>query len=406
MLHDPTRHEALNASPWDEAAARAEIERIVATTVARFEAGGWWPIHPKDVDGDDPNEPPTSLYFGAIGTAWTVHYLQTLGAAPGQTRFDARFGELLERNRTWLAKVSTSDSTAAYLMGDTPVLMMAQEQAPNEERTKQLLALIDGNLDHPARELMWGSPGTMLAALFLYRRFGDERFADAFRRSAAQLRSQLKWSEEHGCHYWDQDLYGSHYTFLDAVHGFAATAAVLIRGRDLLPAEEGTAWQDLIVNTIEKTALRENGLANWPAYLVNPSPHPQKKLMQFCHGSPGFVICLADLPDPRLDELLLAAGEATWIAGPLNKGSNLCHGTGGNGYAFLKLYDRTGDARWLERARAFAMHGIRQTANDEREHGQLRYSLWTGDPGFAVYLWDCIRAKAAFPTLDVFYAAA
>ena len=57
------------------------------------------------------------------------------------------------------------------------------------------------------------------------------------------------------------------------------------------------------------------------------------------------------------------------------KGSNLCHGTGGNGYAFLKLHRRTGDPVWLERARAFAMTAIaqcRETARDEdhkeREH--------------------------------------
>jgi hypothetical protein len=31
--------------------------------------------------------------------------------------------------------------------------------------------------------------------------------------------------------------------------------------------------------------------------------------------------------------------------------------------------------------------------------------LWTGDPGFAIYLSDCLRAEAQFPTLDVFYAA-
>ncbi|WFU43082.1 lanthionine synthetase LanC family protein [Bradyrhizobium sp. CB82] len=36
-------------------------------------------------------------------------------------------------------------------------------------------------------------------------------------------------------------------------------------------------------------------------------------------------------------------GRFTWAAGPLTKGSNLCHGTGGNGYAFLKLYRRTND---------------------------------------------------------------
>jgi len=126
-------------------------------------------------------------------------------------------------------------------------------------------------------------------------------------------------------------------------------------------------------------------------------------LMQYCHGAPGFVVCLAGYPGDDLDDLLTAAGEATWAAGPLAKGSNLCHGTGGNGYAFLKLFDRTGDERWLDRARRFAMHGIAQTDAAARAHGAMRYSLWTGDPGFAVYLWDCIRGGAAFPTLDVFF---
>ena len=81
----------------------------------------------------------------------------------------------------------------------------------------------------------------------------------------------------------------------------------------------------------------------------------------------------------------------------------MCHGTGGNGYAFLKLYQRNGDPKWLARARAFAMHGIAQTEADALRHTLMRYSLWTGDPGFAIYLWDCLRGRAAFPTLDVFY---
>mgnify|MGYP001058394228 CR=1 FL=1 len=76
----------------------------------------------------------------------------------------------------------------------------------------------------------------------------------------------------------------------------------------------------------------------------------------------------------------------------------------GNGYAFLKLYERTGDATWLERARAFAMHGIAQTAGEWAQHGQGQYSLWTGDLGFAVYLWDCLTGRPRFPTLDVFFA--
>ena len=83
----------------------------------------------------------------------------------------------------------------------------------------------------------------------------------------------------------------------------------------------------------------------------------------------------------------------------------MCHGSGGNGCAFLKLFQRTGDALWLQRARAFAMHGIAQTEAHARQYGQGRYSLWTGDPGFAIYLWDCLQAQACFPTLDVFYGA-
>jgi hypothetical protein len=169
----------------------------------------------------------------------------------------------------------------------------------------------------------------------------------------------------------------------------------------LLDAARWKAWQECIVNTIVRTATCRDGQVNWRATLLAPEGGA-RFLMQFCHGAPGFVICLGDLPANDLDSLLIAAGETVWSAGPLTKGSNLCHGTAGNGYAFLKLYRRTREALWLDRARAFAMHGIAQTEADRRRHGQGRYSLWTGDPGFAIYLWHCLEGTDLFPTLDVF----
>jgi hypothetical protein len=189
------------------------------------------------------------------------------------------------------------------------------------------------------------------------------------------------------------------------VHGFVATALGLIRCRHLLGAGVWHRWERRIVETVARSATRDSGLANWRPELIGPPGRPPKMLMQFCHGAPGFVVCLGGLPCAELDELLLEAGEAVWAAGPLAKGSNLCHGTAGNGYAFLKLHERTGQALWLQRARAFAMHAIAQTEADAVAHAQLRYSLWTGDPGLAIYLWDCLRGRAAFPTLDVFYGA-
>jgi len=87
-------------------------------------------------------------------------------------------------------------------------------------------------------------------------------------------------------------------------------------------------------------------------------------------------------------------------AGPLVKGPGLCHGTACNGYAFLKLSERTSDELWLNRGRAFAVHAAAQVELMLSKHGRGRYSLWTGDLGTALYVWSCISADADMPTLD------
>jgi hypothetical protein len=402
MLFDPDRHEPRLEVAWSETRAGDAIERIVGDTEANFHPERHWPIHPRDVE---PGDSATlhafyPLYFGACGVFWALHHLERAGAARLARSLAPHVAGLLPLNRAWLG--GEADTMAAsYLMGDTGILLLSEMLSPDARVADRLEAAIAGNVDHPSRELMWGAPGTMLAARFLHRRTGESRWAELFRLGARRLWTQLLWSPAHQCHYWTQDMYGEQSTYLDAVHGFAATASVLIGGRDLLGAAEWSAWQACIENTVRRTARVDDGLANWPARLS--SARSGRLLVQFCHGAPGFVVCLGDLPGSALDDLLLAAGETTWRAGPLKKGANLCHGTGGNGQAFLKLYRRTGDPLWLERARAFAMHGIAQSEADLAAFGQGRYSLWTGDPGLAVYLLNCIRATADFPTLDDFF---
>ena len=405
MLHDPARHETLLPVAWDEARVRATIARIVDDTVAAFSPDTLWPPHPRDLDpGDDPQAPFPGLYFGAAGVVWALDYLNAAGAAASPS-FAPHIDRLLERNRAWLAAIP-GDNAGSWLMGDLPLQMMAWGHAPSEARADTIAALIAANIDHPARELMWGAPGALLAAALMQRRTGDERWAVLFRRIAQRLREQLVWSERQSCHYWPQDLYGRRVRYLDAVHGFVATARALLLGRHLLADDDRAEWQRCIETTIANTAIREDGKATWPVQADEPPGTPQKWLMQFCHGAPGFVVCLADLPGHALDPLLCEAGEATWAAGPLAKGSNLCHGTAGNAYAFLVLHARTRDARWRDRARAFAMHAIRQFEAETEQAERLRHSLWTGDIGLAIFLWDCLRERAGFPTLDVFFGAA
>ena len=95
-------------------------------------------------------------------------------------------------------------------------------------------------------------------------------------------------------------------------------------------------------------------------------------------------------------------GELTWRAGPLAKGAGFCHGTAGNGYAFLRLLERTGDERWLDRARAFAMHAVAQVMATRELHGRGRFSLWPGEPGTALYLRACVDADPRLPFYDLF----
>jgi len=402
MLYDPARHEPLRALRWNEGEARAVIERIVVDTEAQFSEDRYWPLHPLDWDGNgDRDRIETSLYDGACGVFWALHYLEAEEAVGLSRSYAPELEQLAVRNRVRLGRLAQRER-ASFLIGDTPIRLMSFGVEQTNDTENELAKLIAGNAEHPARELMWGSPGTLLAALFLYERTGNEQWSDLFRLTAGKLWSQLEWSPRHQCSYWAQDLHGRRCTYLDAVHGFVATAVPLIRGRRLLEARDWEAWAGCIVNTVQRTADRVGSHVNWRPELETAG-HPRKILMQFCHGAPGFVICLAGLPSSELDDLLLAAGETVWSAGPLTKGSNLCHGTGGNGYAFLKLFQRTQDSLWLDRARSFAMHGIAQMEQHALRYGQLRYSLWTGDLGFAIYLADCLRAEAHFPTLDVFY---
>jgi hypothetical protein len=281
-------------------------------------------------------------------------------------------------------------------MGRAGVLLTHYRARPSPEVADRLAQAIAANAEHPSREMLWGAPGTMHAALAMHEWKGKARWAELFRSSAKALERALIDGPD-GCRLWDQDLYGQRSTYLGAGHGFAGNASAVVRGLALFPPSERAEWIERIVRTTLATATREGALANW-----TPMWSPQRPgfLVQWCHGAPGFVTSLATLEDRRLDDVLIAAGELVWTAGPLSKGAGLCHGTAGNGYTFLKLFVRTGDERWLDRARAFAMHAITQCERHAATYGMRRYSLYTGDPGVAIYLLQCIDGTAVWPGLD------
>ncbi|HEY7397010.1 MAG TPA: LanC-like protein [Gaiellaceae bacterium] len=366
-LYDPAAHEPLTDSPWDEDAVQQHVDAIVADAESALRDGGW-PNHPLDdaVPGEPLPETLSCLYLGAAGMIWALHALGS--------RLDLATlaSGALERYR---AHPDLGESVPALWVGESGVLLVARVVgAPADD--ERLRTLIRENVRNQTWELMWGSPGTILAARFA-------GFEAEWRNGCDVLVEQ--WDEESGL--WTQDLYGSVVRYLGPAHGFAGNVQAL-RGR--LPDDELRAR---IGPTLERLAVVDGELVNWP-----PIEGGELIRLQWCHGAPGLVATLGDLMPA---DLLVGGAELTWRAGPLVKGPGLCHGTAGNGYALLRAHAVTGDDLWLDRARCFAMHALEQVERMRATHGRGRYTLFTGDVGAALFARSCVVADARFPTLDV-----
>jgi hypothetical protein len=369
MLWRVGEHEELTERRWEEGRARDAIAEIVADAEAAC-ARGFWPGHELDDTADGPAL--CSLYLGSGGMLWA---LAKLGSSIDT---GAMIAIVLERYRA-SPDFDQEAHAASLWMGETGLLVIAARLGSPLADSRRLRDLVAGNRDHPTWELMWGSPGTILAARAM-------RLDEELRDSAERLLAC--WDE--ATDVWTQSLYGRVVEILGPAHGFAGNVHAL---RGYVSDE---ILRERVTRLLERTALRDGDLVNWPP--VTPSTHRSDAIrVQWCHGAPGIVSTLGDLMPP---ELALAGGELTWEAGPLRKGGGLCHGTAGNGFTFLRLFALTGDERWLDRARRFAMHASEQVERERTRIGRGRYTLWTGDIGVALYLCACIEIDPAFPTID------
>ncbi|MEO8345084.1 MAG: LanC-like protein [Betaproteobacteria bacterium] len=398
MLSEPARHESLTATPWSDSAAQEAITQIVGDTVVQFDPSGLWPAHPLD---DPPDELPfCTLYSGAAGVIRALQKLQRAEVACTLPDFAPAITGLLERNRQ---STSRGSDLPSLLLGDVGILLLQWHMSPSATLADSIHGAVERNLRNPALEQLWGSPGTLLAAIWMHEWTGERRWVDLFRSGVNILWDAMEEVTPDGFWIWTQAVHGRRVRYLGAGHGFAGNVYPIFRGAHMLSADQVASFARRTAETLRATVMREEGMANWPANVPTPEYNPDpKRLLQDCHGAPGIICRLPNHVVPELDDLLIAGGELVWEAGPLAKGAGLCHGTAGNGYAFLRLYMRTGERRWLDRARAYAMHAVEQCAVHAKSYGQRRYSLWTGDLGVAMFVQSCLKENDTYPTLDDF----
>lgn len=276
----------------------------------------------------------------------------------------------------------------------------------NKAVAEYLLRCMEETIDLPLYEITSGQSGMMHAALALYRKTNDICWKNIFVKGAKSLMENWKEDIETGEWHWQSQVFGPKRHYYGACHGISGNANILLQGADLLSKSCSEVIIERTISTLNISVKSEANLTNWT---LCTKPNIDKLLVQWCHGAAGIVTAMARTPKSKssnsalLENLLEKTGELVWQAGPLVKGANICHGTSGNGYAFLYLYKRSGDSVWLERARKFAMHAIEQCQKDSLRYGQGRYTLWTGDVGLAIYLYHCLYPDdVAIPGLDIF----
>ncbi len=395
MLYRPDDFHPLTETLWDAEGVRAEIREIVADTDSALR-GPKLLWRANDWDRWKGTSPLKDVYVGAAGVLWALDDLRRRGHA--ETRLDLAHLAIrtLERQRAVPDLARANDlpepAESALLSGEAGILLVAFRLEPSRELADDLHERVRANVANEADEVMWGSPGTLLAAERMLEWTGDERWRHAWNESADAL---LARRDPDGL--WTQRLYGITERFLGPVHGLVGNVFALARLLD--QARRGRLLHET-ADVLTRTAVVEDELASWPPVDREGLGNSRGEIrLQWCHGAPGTVWAASSYLD---EDLVVAGAELTWRAGAHGdeKGASICHGTAGNGYALLAAFERTDDERWLERARRFATHALEQTRRVRAESGSGRYSLFTGDLGVALYAADCLDARSRFPIYE------
>jgi len=188
--------------------------------------------------------------------------------------------------------------------------------------------------------------------------------------------------------------------YLGAAHGLSGILQTFLAYRYFWPQVEsmGKLTPGTVETTIRNTVanvLEEYTFST--GNIQSSAGNTKDRLVHWCHGAPGWVATAIALD---LREVAEKLGRVVWERGLLKKGVGLCHGISGNGYCFLQLFQYTGEKKWLNAAKYFAIFG-RQKYDELKDLPDRPNSLYEGAIGFALFLLDLRNPEQAkFPGME------
>jgi hypothetical protein len=288
-----------------------------------------------------------------------------------------------------------------------------------------------------ADEILYGSAGYLLGWLYLRRELGPDtvspmvpQIADiveylfmkgSLLAETYQARNNILLYE------WHDSMY------MGFAHGLMGILAALLDATATLPNETQPVQSDMLLKNTLSFVFNQrepDGFYDTRVQLRDrhrlhePGNMDSKRLVQWCHGSPGalFLCASAQHKYPSMSKIMdeaVMAGQVVWREGLLRKGPGLCHGIGGNAYALLMCYQLARGSmpdaiEWLKKGLAFADFLISRSSasgnglsvsTGDRVPWTLSvegtripdhpYSLYEGIAGFGCLLVDLLQPKDA-----------
>ncbi|KAF8057122.1 LanC-like protein 3 [Scenedesmus sp. PABB004] len=316
-------------------------------------------------------------YTGLAGLALALWRAGCLAGEPGwRSLGEGLARDALAEARRWPPRRPT-ESLLDGLAGTLVVAALAgaggAPALPGLLAEYRQVAAAAAGPDTQSDEVLYGRAGTLLGALLLRRKLGDDAvpgdavaaLVAAILASGRALAARAPAFAAAGCPL--AFTWGRHATpYLGAAHGLMGILYALLRARPWW-AGDAAAERDVAASLSFVLSCECDAPGAVPGsggHYPSAAPLPaggaarHEPLVHWCHGAPGAVYLFATawevLREPAHLAAALRAGEAVWARGLLRKGPGLCHGVAGNAYALARLWQATGDALWLDRCRRFA----------------------------------------------------
>ncbi|KAL1463038.1 hypothetical protein WDU94_014830 [Cyamophila willieti] len=338
-----------------------------------------------------------SVYVGTSGQAmfYFFYYLSTRNS-----KYLDKAQKLIERALRHLKRRRFS-----FLNGDAGSLAVSaliyealgkQEQAKDSvEKLKSLAPhVIDLNSDIPD-EILYGRAGYLYSLLFVNKNVKSTHVDTALIRQVVEsiLKSgQALSAEKQSSIPLEYEWHGKNY--YGAAHGVAGILFTLLKANAHLTDRERDTLVKPTLDALLKESLPSGNLKSSQGSSAD-------RLVQWCHGSPGFVsllqVAYEIYNDQSYFDVLLKGSDHVWKAGLLRKGYSLCHGVAGNAYSFLTVYHATHNEEQLYRAMCFADWCTQYNQHEEMSPDRP-YSMYEGKAGLAFFLLDILKpSNAKFP---------